>query len=548
MSAKEVRFGDSARSRMVKGVNILANAVKVTLGPKGRNVVLEKSFGAPTITKDGVSVAKEIELEDKFENMGAQMVKEVSSQTSDIAGDGTTTATVLAQSILAEGMKAVAAGMNPMDLKRGIDKAVSAAIAELRNLSKPCTDDKAIAQVGTISANSDEEIGRIIADAMTKVGKEGVITVEEGQSLANELDVVEGMQFDRGYLSPYFVNNQQNMSAELENPFILLYDKKISNIRELLPVLEGVAKSSRPLLIVSEDTEGEALATLVVNALRGIVKVCAVKAPGFGDRRKAMLQDMAILTGGTVISEEVGLSLEKATLDDLGTAKKVVVTKENTTVVDGAGNSADIEARVAQIRAQIEETSSDYDREKLQERVAKLAGGVAVIKVGAATEVEMKEKKARVEDALHATRAAVEEGVVPGGGVALIRALSALTGLKGDNHDQDVGIDIARRAMEEPLRQIAYNAGDESSVVVNKVKEGEGNYGYNAATGVYGDMIEMGILDPTKVTRSALQNAASVSGLMITTEAMVAELPKKDEPAGGGDMGGMGGMGGMGMM
>ena len=547
MAAKEVKFGDDARHGMLRGVNVLANAVKVTLGPKGRNVVLDKSFGAPTITKDGVSVAKEIELEDKFENMGAQMVKEVSSQTSDVAGDGTTTATVLAQSILTEGLKAVAAGMNPMDLKRGIDKAVAAAVISLRDLSKPCTDDKSIAQVGTISANSDDSIGRIIADAMGKVGKEGVITVEEGQSLDNELDVVEGMQFDRGYLSPYFVNNQQSMSAELEDPFVLLYDKKISNIREMLPVLEGVAKAGRPLLIIAEDVEGEALATLVVNSIRGIVKVAAVKAPGFGDRRKAMLQDIAILTGGQVISEEVGLSLEKATLDDLGTAKKIQVTKENTTIVDGAGRKEEIEARVAQIRAQIEETTSDYDREKLQERVAKLAGGVAVIKVGAATEVEMKEKKARVEDALHATRAAVEEGVVPGGGVALIRALSVLTDMSGDNHDQDVGISIARRAMEEPLRQIVKNAGDEASVVVNEVKGGSGNYGYNAATGNFGDMIEMGILDPTKVTRTALQNAASVAGLMITTEAMVAEKPKKDEPAMPAG-GGMGDMGGMGMM
>jgi chaperonin GroEL len=546
MSAKEVRFSDDARQRMLKGVNILANAVKVTLGPKGRNVVLDKSFGAPTITKDGVSVAKEIELKDKFENMGAQMVKEVSSQTSDIAGDGTTTATVLAQSILTEGLKAVAAGMNPMDLKRGIDKAVIATVAELKKLSKPCADSKAIAQVGTISANSDIEIGKIIADAMDKVGKEGVITVEEGSGLENELEVVEGMQFDRGYLSPYFVNNQQSMSAELEDPFVLLYEKKISNIRDMLPVLEGVAKSGKPLLIIAEDVEGEALATLVVNNIRGIVKVAAVKAPGFGDRRKAMLQDIATLTGGTVISEEVGLSLEKATLDDLGSAKKIQVTKEETTIIDGAGNAGDIEARVKQIRTQIEEATSDYDREKLQERVAKLAGGVAVIKVGAATEVEMKEKKARVEDALHATRAAVEEGVVPGGGVALIRALQATKNLKGDNHDQDIGINIARRAMEEPMRQIVDNAGDEPSVVVNKVTEGKGNFGYNAATGEYGDMVEMGILDPTKVTRSALQNAASVAGLMITTEAMVADIPAEDK---GGpampDMGGMGGMGGM---
>ena len=546
MSAKEVKFGDDARHRMLAGVNILANAVKVTLGPKGRNVVLDKSFGAPTITKDGVSVAKEIELEDKFENMGAQMVKEVSSQTSDTAGDGTTTATVLAQSILTEGMKAVAAGMNPMDLKRGIDKAVIQAVEELKKMSKPCADDKAIAQVGTISANSDKEIGDIIADAMAKVGKEGVITVEEGSGFANELDVVEGMQFDRGYLSPYFVNNQQNMTAEMEAPFILLYDKKISNIRDLLPILEGVAKSGKPLLIIAEDVDGEALATLVINNMRGIVKVAAVKAPGFGDRRKAMLQDLAILTGGTVISEEVGLTLEKATVEDLGSAKKVVVTKEETTLIDGSGQHKDIEDRVAQIRAQMEETSSDYDREKLQERVAKLAGGVAVIKVGAATEVEMKEKKARVEDALHATRAAVEEGVVPGGGVALIRAAAALAKVKGDNHDQDIGINIARRAMEEPMRQIVINAGDEASVVVNKVAEGKGNFGYNASNAEYGDMIDMGILDPTKVTRSALQNAGSVAGLMITTEAMVADLPVDPATAPAmPDMGGMGGMGGM---
>ncbi len=547
MAAKEVRFSDDARHRMIKGVNILANAVKVTLGPKGRNVVLDKSFGAPTITKDGVSVAKEIELEDKFENMGAQMVKEVSSQTSDVAGDGTTTATVLAQSIVNEGMKAVAAGMNPMDLKRGIDKAVSAAVEELKKMSTPCSDDKAIAQVGTISANSDESIGNIIAEAMRKVGKEGVITVEEGSGLENELDVVEGMQFDRGYLSPYFVNNQQSMAAELEDPFILLHDKKISNIRDLLPTLESVAKAGKPLLIIAEDVDGEALATLVVNSIRGIIKVCAVKAPGFGDRRKAMLQDIAILTGGQVISEEVGLSLEKVTLDDLGQAKKVVVNKENTTIIDGAGSAKEIEARVQQIRAQIEETTSDYDREKLQERVAKLAGGVAVIKVGAATEVEMKEKKARVEDALHATRAAVEEGVVAGGGVALVRAESKLGDLKGANADQDAGIAIARRAMEEPLRQIVSNAGGEPSVVLNKVAESDGNYGFNAATETYGDMVEMGILDPTKVTRTALQNAASVAGLIITTEAMVAEIPKEEAPApagGGGDMG----MGGMGMM
>ena len=549
MTAKEVKFADDARHKMLAGVNILANAVKVTLGPKGRNVVLEKSFGAPTITKDGVSVAKEIELADKFENMGAQMVKEVSSQTSDVAGDGTTTATVLAQAMVREGLKAVAAGMNPMDLKRGMDKAVDVAVEELRKMSQPCADDKAIAQVGTISANSDANIGNIIAEAMQKVGKEGVITVEEGSALENELDVVEGMQFDRGYLSPYFVNNQQSMSVELEDPYILLHDKKISNIRDLLPVLEAVAKAGKPLLIIAEDVEGEALATLVVNTIRGIVKVCAVKAPGFGDRRKAMLQDIAILTGGTVISEEVGLTLEKATLNELGTAKKVQVTKEETTLIDGAGSEADIKARVEQIRAQIEETSSDYDREKLQERVAKLAGGGAVIKVGAATEVEMKEKKARVEDALHATRAAVEEGIVAGGGVALVRALAALKGLKADNDDQDVGITIASRAMEEPLRQIVANAGGEPSVVLNKVVENEGNFGFNAANGEYGDMVEMGILDPTKVTRSALQNAASVATLMITTEAMVAEEPKEEAAAaagaGMGDMGGMGGMGGM---
>jgi chaperonin GroEL len=542
MSAKEVRFSDDARARMVHGVNILANAVKVTLGPKGRNVVLEKAFGAPTVTKDGVSVAKEIELDDKFENMGAQMVKEVASHTSDVAGDGTTTATVLAQAIVREGMKAVAAGMNPMDLKRGIDKAVGAAVEELAKLSKPCEDGKSIAQVGTISANSDENIGQIIAEAMEKVGKEGVITVEEGSSLENELDVVEGMQFDRGYLSPYFINDQQKMSAELEDPYILLYDKKVSNIRDLLPVLEAVARAGKPLLIISEDVEGEALATLVVNSMRGIVKVCAVKAPGFGDRRKAMLQDIAILTGGTVISEEVGLSLEKAGLDDLGSAKKVSITKEETTIVDGAGKADEIQSRIAQIKTQIEEATSDYDREKMQERVAKLAGGVAVIKVGAATEVEMKEKKARVEDALHATRAAVEEGVVPGGGVALIRALQGMRKLKGDNHDQDVGIDIAERAMEEPLRQIVANAGDEASVILHQVDEGKGNFGYNAATGDFGDMIEMGILDPTKVARTALQNAASVAGLIITTEAMVAELPKEEPamPAGAGGMGDMG--------
>ena len=543
MSAKEIRFGEDARAKMVRGVNILANAVKATLGPKGRNVVLEKSYGAPTITKDGVSVAKEIELADKFENMGAQMVKEVASHTSDIAGDGTTTATVLAQSMLIEGLKAVASGRNPMDLKRGMDRAVSAAVEELKKMSKPCADDKAIAQVGTISANADESIGSIIAEAMTKVGKEGVITVEEGQSLQNELDVVEGMQFDRGYLSPYFVNNQQNMSSELEDPFILLYDKKISNIRELLPVLEAVAKAGKPLLIVAEDVEGEALATLVVNTIRGILKVVAVKAPGFGDRRKAMLQDMAILTRGTVISEELGLSLEKASLNDLGRAKKVVVEKENTTIIDGAGEKGDIEARVNQIRKQIEETTSDYDKEKLQERVAKLAGGVAVIKVGAATEVEMKEKKARVEDALHATRAAVEEGVVPGGGVALVRALEGIKGLKGENEDQDVGIALARRSMEEPLRQIVANAGAEPSVIVNEVRKGSGAFGFNAQSDTFGDMVEMGILDPTKVTRTALQNAASIAGLMITTEAMVAEHPKDEKLPKG--MGGPGGMGDM---
>ncbi|MGQ4584727.1 chaperonin GroEL [Lysobacter sp. F60174L2] len=548
MAAKEIRFGEDARAKMVRGVNVLANAVKATLGPKGRNVVLDKSYGAPTITKDGVSVAKEIELADKFENMGAQMVKEVASKTSDNAGDGTTTATVLAQAFIREGMKAVAAGMNPMDLKRGIDKAVGSAVAELKNLSKPSSTSKEIAQVGTISANSDANIGDLIAQAMDKVGKEGVITVEDGSGLENELDVVEGMQFDRGYLSPYFINNQQSMQAELDDPFILLYDKKISNVRDLLPVLEGVAKAGKPLLIVAEDVEGEALATLVVNTIRGIVKVCAVKAPGFGDRRKSMLEDMAVLTGGTVISEEVGLQLEKATINDLGRAKKVQVSKENTTIIDGAGDTAGIESRIKQIKAQIEETSSDYDREKLQERVAKLAGGVAVIKVGASTEIEMKEKKARVEDALHATRAAVEEGVVPGGGVALIRALAAITGLKGDNEDQNHGIQIALRAMEAPLREIVINAGEEASVVLNNVKEGKGSYGYNAANGEYGDMLEFGILDPTKVTRTALQNAASIAGLMITTEAMVAELPKKEEPPmpGGGDMGGMGGMGGMG--
>jgi chaperonin GroEL len=546
MAAKEIRFSEDSRARMLRGVNILANAVKATLGPKGRNVVLEKSFGAPTITKDGVSVAKEIELADRFENMGAQMVKEVASKTSDVAGDGTTTATVLAQALIREGLKAVAAGMNPMDLKRGIDKAVVGAVAELKNLSKPCSTSKEIAQVGSISANSDSDIGDLIAKAMEKVGKEGVITVEEGSGLDNELDVVEGMQFDRGYLSPYFINNQQSMQAELEDPYILLHDKKIANVRELLPLLEGVAKSGKPLLIVAEEVEGEALATLVVNTIRGIVKVCAVKAPGFGDRRKAMLEDMAILTGGQVISEEVGLQLEKATIKDLGRAKKIQVSKENSTIIDGAGDSKNIEARIKQIKAQIEETTSDYDREKLQERVAKLAGGVAVIKVGAATEVEMKEKKARVEDALHATRAAVEEGVVPGGGVALVRALDAIKKLKGDNEDQNHGILIAKRAMEAPLREIVSNAGEEPSVVLNKVAGGKGNYGYNAANGEYGDMVEFGILDPTKVTRTALQNAASIAGLMITTEAMVAEAPKKEAaPAGGGGHDHGGGMGGM---
>jgi chaperonin GroEL len=545
MAAKEVKFGDSARKKMLVGVNVLADAVKATLGPKGRNVVLEKSFGAPTITKDGVSVAKEIELKCRFENMGAQLVKDVASKANDEAGDGTTTATVLAQAIVNEGLKAVAAGMNPMDLKRGIDKATIAIVAELKSLSKPCADFKAIAQVGTISANSDSSIGAIIAEAMEKVGKEGVITVEEGSGLENELSVVEGMQFDRGYLSPYFINKPDTMVAELDSPMLLLVDKKISNIRELLPVLEGVAKAGRPLLIVAEDVEGEALATLVVNNMRGIVKVAAVKAPGFGDRRKAMLQDIAILTGGTVISEEVGLSLETATLEHLGNAKRVVLNKENTTIIDGAGQQVDIEARVAQIRKQVEDTTSDYDKEKLQERLAKLAGGVAVIKVGAGTEVEMKEKKARVEDALHATRAAVEEGVVPGGGVALVRALQAISELKGENEDQNVGITLLRRAVEAPLRQIVANAGGEPSVVVDKVKQGSGNYGFNASTDEYGDMIEMGILDPAKVTRSALQAAASIGGLMITTEAMIAEIVE-DKPAPTmPDMGGMGGMGGM---
>ncbi len=546
MAAKDVRFGDEVRQKMTNGVNILANAVKVTLGPKGRNVVLERSYGAPTITKDGVSVAKEIELKDKFENMGAQMVKEVASKTSDIAGDGTTTATVLAQAIIREGMKSVAAGMNPMDLKRGIDKAVAAAIVNLKEQSKPCTTSKEIAQVGSISANSDESIGKIIADAMDKVGKEGVITVEDGSGLESELDVVEGMQFDRGYLSPYFINNQERQIALLDNPFVLLHDKKISNIRDLLPTLEQVAKSGRPLLIIAEDVDGEALATLVVNNIRGILKTTAVKAPGFGDRRKAMLEDIAILTGGTVIAEEVGLKLENVTLENLGSAKRIEVGKENTIIIDGAGVEANIKSRIAQIKSQIEESSSDYDKEKLQERVAKLAGGVAVIKVGATTEIEMKEKKARVEDALHATRAAVEEGIVAGGGVALIRARDAISKVKGDNLDQEAGIKIVLRAVEEPLRQITANAGVEPSVVVNNVAAGKGNYGYNAANETYGDMIEMGILDPTKVTRSALQNAASVAGLMLTTDCMIAELPKDDGPAmGGGDMGGMGGMGGM---
>jgi chaperonin GroEL len=548
MAAKDVRFGDSARHRMVAGVNVLANAVKVTLGPKGRNVVLDRSFGAPTVTKDGVSVAKEIELKDKFENMGAQMVKEVASKTSDVAGDGTTTATVLAQSILNEGMKFVAAGMNPMDLKRGIDKAVIAVTEELKKISKPCTTSKEIAQVGSISANSDTSIGDIIASAMDKVGKEGVITVEDGSGLENELDVVEGMQFDRGYLSPYFINNADKQMAVMEDPFVLLYDKKISNIRDLLPVLEQVAKAGKPLLIIAEDVEGEALATLVVNNIRGILKTCAVKAPGFGDRRKAMLEDMAILTGGTVIAEEVGLSLEKASLQDLGRAKRIEVGKENSTIIDGAGSADAIKNRIVQINKQIEEVTSDYDKEKLQERKAKLAGGVAVIKVGAATEVEMKEKKARVEDALHATRAAVEEGIVAGGGVALLRARLSIDNLKGDNHDQDAGIKIVLRALEQPLREIVANTGDEPSVVVNKVVEGKGNFGYNAQTGEYGDMMEMGVLDPTKVTRTALQNAASVSGLMLTTDCMVAELPEDKKGGGAPDMGMGGGMGGMGGM
>ena len=546
MSAKEVKFGNSARQKMLAGINVLADAVKITLGPKGRNVVLDKSFGAPTVTKDGVSVAKEIELEDNFENMGAQMVKEVASQTSDVAGDGTTTATVLAQAIFREGLKSVAAGFNPMDLKRGIDKATAVVIESLQSISVPCEDDTSIAQVGTISANSDSAIGEVIAEAMQKVGKEGVITVEEASGLENELDVVEGMQFDRGYLSPYFINQADSQSVELEEPFILLFDKKIANIRDLLPLLEGVAKSGRPLLVIAEDIEGEALATLVVNNIRGIVKVAGVKAPGFGDRRKAMLQDIAILTGGQVISEEVGLSLEKTTLEDLGTAKKVQITKENTTVIDGAGTGSDIKARIGQINAEIEDSSSDYDREKLQERLAKLSGGVAVIKVGAATEIEMKEKKARVEDALNSTKAAVLEGIVPGGGVALIRAKSSLEKLEGDNDDQNVGINILRRALEEPLRQIVSNAGSDASVILNEVAKGKANFGYNAATNEYGDMVEMGIVDPTKVTRYALQNAASVTGLLLTTEAMVTEAPQDDASvAPMPDMGGMGGMGGM---
>ncbi len=546
--AKDVKFGNSARQKLLSGVNVLADAVRITLGPKGRNVILDKSFGSPTVTKDGVSVAKEIELEDKFENMGAQMVKEVASQTSDVAGDGTTTATLLAQAILVEGLKSVAAGMNPMDLKRGVDKAVIAMVEEVGKLSKPCTDRKSIAQVGTISANDDKPIGEIIAEAMDKVGKEGVITVEDGSGLENELEIVEGMQFDRGYLSAYFINNQDNMSIDLEDPLVLLVDKKISNIRDMLGLLESVAKSGKPLLVIAEDVEGEALATLVVNNMRGIVKVAAVKAPGFGDRRKAMLEDIAILTGGTVISEEVGLNLEGVTIEDLGSAKRITITKENATIIDGGGDKDKIAGRVTQIRAQIEETSSDYDKEKLQERVAKLAGGVAVIKVGAGTEIEMKEKKARVEDALHSTRAAVEEGVVPGGGVALIRALQKVEGLKGENEDQNVGIALLLKAVTNPLRQIVENAGEEGSVVLDKIKSGKGNYGFNAATGEYGDMIEMGILDPAKVTRTALQAAGSIAGLMITTEAMVAELPE-DKGAGGGgmpDMGGMGGgMGGM---
>ena len=548
MAAKDVRFGEAARNAQLRGVNVLTDAVKVTLGPKGRNVILDKSFGAPTVTKDGVSVAKEIELKDKLENMGAQMLKEVASKTSDEAGDGTTTATILAQSILQEGLKGVAAGMNPMDLKRGIDKGVVAATKALEEVSKPCADHKEIAQVGTVSANDDLSVGTIIAESMEKVGKEGVITVEEGKTLENELEVVEGMQFDRGYLSPYFINDQDTMQANLDSPLVLIYDKKLSNIRDLLPILESTAKASRPLLVISEDVDGEALATLVVNNIRGIVKVCAVKAPGFGDRRKAMLQDIAILTGGQVISEEVGMSLETCSIDDLGSAKRVQITKENTTIIDGAGSKSDIEGRVNQIRVQIEEATSDYDKEKMQERVAKLAGGVAVIRVGAATEIEMKEKKARVEDALHATRAAVEEGVVPGGGVALVRCVNAVGAAEVDNPDQERGIRIVKRALEEPLRQIVANAGEEGSVVLNNVAQKDGNYGYNATSGEYGDMVAMGILDPTKVVRVALQNAASIAGLMITTEAMVSEMPE-DKPAmpmpGGGDMGGMGGMGGM---
>ena len=546
MAAKEVQFGNNARQKMMAGINVLADAVRITLGPKGRNVVLDKSFGAPTVTKDGVSVAKEIELEDNFENMGAQMVKEVASQTSDVAGDGTTTATVLCQAIFREGLKAVSAGFNPMDLKRGIDKATRAVVEKLESISEPCKDNKAIAQVGTISANSDPSVGEIIANAMEKVGKEGVITVEEGSGLDNELEIVEGMQFDRGYLSPYFINQAESQSVELEDPYILLFDKKISNIRDLLPLLEGVAKSGRPLLVIAEDIEGEALATLVVNNIRGIVKVAGVKAPGFGDRRKAMLQDIAILTGGQVIAEEVGLSLEKATLEDLGNAKKVQITKDNTTLIDGAGTGSDIKSRIDQINKEIEDSTSDYDKEKLQERVAKLSGGVAVVKVGAPTEIEMKEKKARVEDALHATRAAVEEGVVTGGGVAFIRARVSLEDLEGDNDDQNVGINILKKALEEPLRQIVSNAGKDASVVLNEVAKGKGNYGYNAATNEYGDLVKMGIIDPTKVTRFALQNAASVTGLLLTTEAMVAEAPQDDVPASPmPDMGGMGGMGGM---
>ncbi|MDG2175031.1 MAG: chaperonin GroEL [Gammaproteobacteria bacterium] len=543
--AKEVKFGDDARQKMLKGVNLLAEAVKVTLGPKGRNVVLDKSFGAPTVTKDGVSVAKEIELKDKFENMGAQMVKEVASQTSDVAGDGTTTATVLAQAILNEGLKSVAAGMNPMDLKRGIDKGVAAVVEQIGKMATPCTESKAIAQVGSISANSDTSVGDIIAESMEKVGKEGVITVEDGSGLEDELDVVEGMQFDRGYLSAYFINNQDTMTVDLENPLILLVEKKVSNIRDMINLLEGVAKSGRPLLVIAEDVEGEALATLVVNNMRGVMKVAAVKAPGFGDRRKSMLEDIAILTGGTVIAEEIGLSVEGATIEDLGSAKRIQISKDNTTIIDGAGDSSSIEGRVAQVRAQIEETSSDYDREKLQERVAKLAGGVAVIKVGASTEIEMKEKKARVEDALHSTRAAVEEGVVPGGGVALVRALQKIEKLRGENEDQNVGLMILQRALTMPLRQIAMNSGDDGAVVLDKVRQSKGNSGYNAATGEYGDMLDMGIIDPAKVTRSALQAAGSVAGLMITTEAMIAETPEEKPAAPMPDMGGMGGMGGM---